>query len=231
MLEKALVFSLGLAVGGPASYFLTHSHAAQPPVTQYVTVIRRVPVPVHDQPLYQLASLNELVATAAVPGASIETGIRPDVTPGPMSKPALPERDEAENKLLQCVTPRMRALWDKVEEQFGQRFKIICTCDHSYYVAGTRRVSWHVSGNAIDFLVPEDRRYEVLAWLGRHHDTGLTMTYNDSKHVHIDVGGYVHMALAGRDRALRIPGANAPARYVSRRRAVTVEQDDDDSSN
>lgn len=233
MLDRALVFILGLAVGGPVmSYIVAHTQAAAQPqvVTQYVTVIRRVPVPVAQPPapMLQLAAYS----SAGVAGAALEAvpGV-PGQMPGPAPKPELVARDEAENRMLQCITPKMRAVFDKVEEQFGQRFKVISTCNHSTYVAGTNRVSWHVSGNAVDFQVPADKRYDVLAWLAKNHTTGLTMTYNDSTHIHIDVGGYVHLALAGRDKALGIPGARQPARYVStRRHRQTYEADDDDSN-
>ena len=217
-----LAFTLGVAIS-PTASLLAARAAPQPEHTvHYIRVVKEVVVPT---PPIQLATMTPTAMT--IPGALINA---PELTPWP-PKPELPPRDEAEKKLLACVTPQMGALWDKIEEKFG-RLKIVCTCDHSYYVAGTRRVSWHVSGNAIDFNVPPERRAEVLGWLAQHHTTGLTMTYNDSQHLHVDVGGYVHMALAGRDRALHIPRANAPARYVrARRQAVQYDSGDDDDSN
>ncbi len=84
-----------------------------------------------------------------------------------------------------CLTYSAQALLARIEDRFG-RVQVVSTCRPGARVRGTRKLSLHSSGNAIDF-VAGSRKREIVAWLIRNHNGGV-MTYARSRHIHVDVG-------------------------------------------
>lgn len=95
-----------------------------------------------------------------------------------------------------CLTGPARALLNRIEAQFGS-VQVISTCRRGARIRGTRKVSRHASGNAVDFNAPRGRKAEVVRWLIANHRSGGTMTYPGMSHIHVDIG-YRFVKLAGR---------------------------------
>jgi SH3-like domain-containing protein len=87
-----------------------------------------------------------------------------------------------------CLTPAARDLLGQIEARFGS-MQLVSTCRPGATVAGTRRLSKHSSGNAIDFNAGA-RKQAVVEWLIANHHGGGTMTYRDMDHVHVDIGSH-----------------------------------------
>jgi hypothetical protein len=85
-----------------------------------------------------------------------------------------------------CLTPAARALLGRIESQFGA-MRIVSTCRPGARIAGTRRISRHASGNAIDFNAGP-RKAAIVRWLIANHRSGGTMTYAGMSHIHVDIG-------------------------------------------
>jgi hypothetical protein len=96
-----------------------------------------------------------------------------------------------------CLTPAVRTLLDRIEQEFG-RVQVISTCRPGATIRGTWRPSRHASGNAVDFKAGP-RKAEIVAWLIAHHRRGGIMTYADMDHIHIDIGPYF-VSVAGGPR-------------------------------
>lgn len=96
-----------------------------------------------------------------------------------------------------CLTAPARALLARIEARFGA-MQIISTCRPGARIAGTRRISRHASGNAIDFNAGS-RKAAVVNWLIANHKSGGTMTYRGMSHVHVDIGPhFVALGSGGR---------------------------------
>ncbi|MBA2125647.1 peptidase M15 [Hyphomicrobium methylovorum] len=85
-----------------------------------------------------------------------------------------------------CLSWDARALLNRIRSKFGN-VQIVSTCRPGARIAGTRNVSRHSYGKAIDFRVP-GRKAEVVRWLIANHRTGGVMTYRDMDHIHVDIG-------------------------------------------
>lgn len=94
-----------------------------------------------------------------------------------------------------CLTSAARAILSRVEQKFG-RMQIVSTCRPGARIAGTRHISRHASGNAIDFNAGA-RKGAVVRWLAANHRGGGTMTYARMDHIHVDVGRHF-VSLSGR---------------------------------
>lgn len=108
------------------------------------------------------------------------------------------KRRDGQEKAIACLTKEAKALLARVEAQFGQ-VQVVSTCRPGAVVAGTGRPSLHRYGRAIDFLAPSGKKAAVVAWLAKNHSGGGTMTYQDSRHIHIDIGRHF-VSLAGERR-------------------------------
>jgi uncharacterized protein YcbK (DUF882 family) len=92
-----------------------------------------------------------------------------------------------------CLTPAAKNLLARIEAKFG-RVQIVSTCRPGAIIAGTSHPSMHRYGMAIDFKTSQ--KAAVVRWLAANN-TGGTMTYSNSDHVHADVGRYHFVSLAG----------------------------------
>ena len=92
-----------------------------------------------------------------------------------------------------CLTPAAKSLLARIEAKFG-RVQIVSTCRPGAVIAGTGHPSMHRYGMAIDFKT--SRKAEVVRWLAANNSGG-TMTYANSDHIHADVGRYHFVSLAG----------------------------------
>lgn len=85
-----------------------------------------------------------------------------------------------------CLTAAAQNLLSRIEANFGP-VQIVSTCRPGARIAGTRKVSRHASGNAIDFNAG-NRKGAILRWLMTNHHSGGTMTYARMGHIHVDIG-------------------------------------------
>lgn len=85
-----------------------------------------------------------------------------------------------------CLTWAARALLNRIRAQFGN-VEIVSTCRPGARIAGTRHLSRHATGQAIDFRVP-GKKGQVVRWLIANHHNGGVMTYRDMDHIHVDIG-------------------------------------------
>jgi uncharacterized protein YcbK (DUF882 family) len=92
-----------------------------------------------------------------------------------------------------CLTPAAKNLLARIEAQFG-RVQIVSTCRPGAIIAGSSHPSMHRYGMAIDFKTSQ--KAAVVRWLAANN-TGGTMTYANSDHIHADVGRYHFVSLAG----------------------------------
>jgi hypothetical protein len=104
-----------------------------------------------------------------------------------------------------CLTPRARALLERIEEKFGP-VKLVSTCRPGATIAGTGRISKHASGNAVDFDAGS-RKGQIVEWLIANHHDGGTMTYADMNHIHVDIGPHFVSIAGGRHWASWREGA------------------------
>jgi Peptidase M15 len=111
-----------------------------------------------------------------------------------------------------CLTAAAKGLLARIEANFG-RVQVISTCRRGATIAGTAHPSMHRYGMAFDFKT--SRKAEVVRWL-MANNSGGTMTYRGSDHIHADVGRYKFASIAGSrsrvaSRATRRAYAAAPA--------------------
>ena len=92
-----------------------------------------------------------------------------------------------------CLTPAAKSLLARIEANFG-RVQLVSTCRRGATIAGTSHPSMHRYGMAFDFKTPQ--KAAVVRWLAQNN-TGGTMTYRNSDHIHADVGRYHFVSLAG----------------------------------
>jgi hypothetical protein len=116
-------------------------------------------------------------------------------------RPKIAERGtlDASDAPRKCLTSAVRAVLEKVEDNFGP-VRVISTCRPGATIAGSGRVSRHASGNAVDFEAG-DRKGKIIEWLVANHPSGGTMTYADMSHIHIDVGQHFVSLAGGRKYA------------------------------
>lgn len=95
-----------------------------------------------------------------------------------------------------CLTGSARALLNRIESRFGS-VQIVSTCRPGARIRGTRKISKHASGQAIDFNAPRGKKAEVVRWLIANHKSGGVMTYPGMNHIHVDIG-YHFVSLGGR---------------------------------
>ena len=122
--------------------------------------------------------------------------------PKPVERGILDARDAPRK----CLTPEMRAVLEKVEDEFGP-VEVISTCRPGARIAGSGGISRRASGNAVDFEAG-GRKAQIVKWLVANHHTGGTMTYSDMSHIHIDVGPHFV--------ALAAPSGGGSTRSASR---------------
>jgi uncharacterized protein YcbK (DUF882 family) len=92
-----------------------------------------------------------------------------------------------------CLTAAAKSLLARIEAKFG-RVQIVSTCRAGAVIAGSGHPSMHRYGMAIDFKT--SKKGEVVRWLAANNSGG-TMTYANSDHIHADVGRYHFVSLAG----------------------------------
>jgi len=97
-----------------------------------------------------------------------------------------------------CLAPKARELLARIESNFGP-VQVISTCRPGAVIAGTNHPSLHRYGMAIDFRTTH--KAAVLRWLIANNSGG-TMTYSNSDHIHADVGRHF-VSLAGAHRVAR----------------------------
>jgi uncharacterized protein YcbK (DUF882 family) len=117
-----------------------------------------------------------------------------------------------------CLVPAARALLARIESQFGP-VQVISTCRAGAVIAGSGRPSLHRYGMAFDFR--SANKSAVVRWLAANNSGG-TMTYRHSDHIHADVGRHF-VALGSGGGSRRAQGR----RYASRAYAsnsVVAEQ-------
>lgn len=91
------------------------------------------------------------------------------------------------------LSMQARSLWYRIKATFPDA-EIVSAYRCGARIAGTGHVSYHASGNAIDWTT---RNYRAgIAW-SRANASGLTMTYGGMSHIHSDVGRYHTYAHAG----------------------------------
>jgi hypothetical protein len=95
-----------------------------------------------------------------------------------------------------CLTGPTRALLNRIEARFGS-VQIVSTCRPGARIRGTRKMSKHASGQAVDFHAPRGKKAEIVRWLMANHSAGGTMTYPGMNHIHVDIGQRF-VSLAGR---------------------------------
>jgi uncharacterized protein YcbK (DUF882 family) len=83
-----------------------------------------------------------------------------------------------------CLTSAARALLARIESQFGA-VQVVSTCRPGAVIAGSGRPSLHRYGMAFDFRARN--KAAVVRWLVANNSGG-TMTYAHSDHIHADVG-------------------------------------------
>ena len=98
-----------------------------------------------------------------------------------------------------CLVPAARALLARIESQFGP-VQVISTCRPGAVIAGSGHPSLHRNGMAFDFRTSS--KAAVVRWLAQHNSGG-TMTYSHSDHIHADVGRYHFVSLGGQRRLAR----------------------------
>jgi uncharacterized protein YcbK (DUF882 family) len=98
-----------------------------------------------------------------------------------------------------CLVPSARALLARIEAQFGP-VQVISTCRRGAVIAGSGRPSMHRYGMAFDFRTPH--KAAVVRWLSANNSGG-TMTYRHSNHVHADVGRHFVALGGGKARSVR----------------------------
>lgn len=86
------------------------------------------------------------------------------------------------NTSRSCLTADTRAELAMIEARFG-KVKIISTCVRKN-IAGTRRLSYHSFGRAVDFSHP--RKSAIVAYLKTR--PVLVMTYSTHGHIHFNTG-------------------------------------------
>jgi Peptidase M15 len=177
---------------------------------------------VHTQPI--LVTKTEPVALPIVPriinGPVVQQG-SPDVgvhvpAPANTDQPPLAKTEEPTDvtravepetrQNVRCLSAKALQILYAIESAFG-RVLVISTCRPGAVIAGTDHPSKHGTGNAIDFVAPAGRRGEVIDWLVKNHRAGGVMTYEDSEHIHVDIGPHF-VSLAGdrRGRSRRHSG-------------------------
>lgn len=95
-----------------------------------------------------------------------------------------------------CLAGSARALLNRIEARFGT-VQIVSTCRPGARIRGTRKMSKHASGQAVDFHAPRGKKAEIVRWLMANHNSGGTMTYPGMNHIHVDIG-HRFVSLAGR---------------------------------
>jgi uncharacterized protein YcbK (DUF882 family) len=108
-----------------------------------------------------------------------------------------------------CLTPAAKGLLARIEAKFG-RVQIVSTCRPGAVIAGSGHPSMHRYGMAIDFKT--SHKGEVVRWLAANNSGG-TMTYANSDHIHADVGRYHFVSLAG--HRTRVASASRRGRNVA----------------
>jgi len=102
---------------------------------------------------------------------------------------------------VDCLKYETRTVLRNMEHLFGKMI-IVSTCRPGARIAGTRHMSKHAYGMAVDFKVPRgvDRR-AVIRYLV-NYDNVFVMTYRDMGHVHFNTGqnGSKFGAWSGRTR-------------------------------
>lgn len=131
-------------------------------------------------------------------------------------RPTPPARGvlDASDAPRKCLTSEVRAVLEKVEDNFGP-VRVISTCRPGARIAGSGRISRHASGNAVDFEAG-DRKGKIIEWLVANHPSGGTMTYADMSHIHIDVGQHFVSLAGGRKYASSRRGRSG-GRYAQAR--------------
>jgi hypothetical protein len=119
------------------------------------------------------------------------------LVPDETSSPATSAFRDSPEAPRSCLTPAVRALLDRIEQQFGP-VQAVSTCRPGATIPGSWRPSRHASGNAVDFKAGA-RKAEILAWLIANHRGGGTMTYAGMDHIHVDIGAHF-VSIAGGPR-------------------------------
>lgn len=110
------------------------------------------------------------------------------IQPGPRAKASVSRA---------CLTPDTRAVLNQAEDHFGVKFRIVSTCRPGARIAGTRHISQHARGRAVDLIVPRSiAKAAVVRWF-YEHAKGVTMVYRGMAHVHFDTGPYHALACGG----------------------------------
>ena len=114
-----------------------------------------------------------------------------------------------------CLTPAAKNLLARIEAKFG-RVQIVSTCRPGAVIAGSGHPSMHRYGMAIDFKTSQ--KAAVVRWLAANNSGG-TMTYANSDHIHADVGRYHFVSLAGQRHHRVASTSRHRVASVSRRNA------------
>jgi uncharacterized protein YgiM (DUF1202 family) len=126
-------------------------------------------------------------STFLAPDAPAAAALRGTPHDGPPGLPdALHVPRDAPEAPRACLTPAARALLGRIERRFGP-VQVVSTCRPGALIAGTRHLSRHASGNAVDFN-PGSRKAEIVEWLVANHRAGGIMTYAGMEHIHVDIG-------------------------------------------
>jgi len=109
-----------------------------------------------------------------------------------------------------CLTAAASNLLSRIEANFGP-VRVVSACRPGARIAGTRKISRHASGNAVDFDAGS-RKGAILRWLMANHHSGGTMTYARMGHVHVDIGPrFVKLNSGGRRYASKRNGRSKHA--------------------
>lgn len=84
-----------------------------------------------------------------------------------------------------CLTSDTAAVLGDLEAKFG-KVAIVSTCV-TKNIAGTRKISFHSFGRAVDFDAPSGKKSEVVRWL-HENEPVFVMTYSDMNHIHFNTG-------------------------------------------
>jgi len=159
-------------------------------------IVPPVPQLAHRPPQPPLPSLADAAAPLPPAPRLVRQGVQlaalapermdPALWPEPRPEPRPPRRDAKSERMLACLSPAARALFDRIEAEHGP-MRVISTCRPGARIAGSGRISKHASGEAIDFEAG-GRKAQVVRWLIANHKRGGTMTYSDMSHIHVDIG-------------------------------------------
>lgn len=89
-----------------------------------------------------------------------------------------------------CLPGELRSKLSQIRAKFGN-IQVVSTGRPGARIAGSGRMSLHSDCRAVDFVPPNGKYGQVVAWLHQNHGGG-TGTYTCMNHIHMDNGPEMH---------------------------------------